>query len=1423
MRHLLFVVLLTLIPISTLALPSNILEVKAEFTGTIYIKADGSIDPPNAPIRREGNLYILTDNINSDYFGIIIERDNITIDGAGYAIVGSKIARNKEAHGIYAYNRRNITIKNITVTNFYWGISLIRSFNSTLAHNRIMENTNGLFVSYGYVVTKNKIICNNITSNSWIGAIFYYSNGNIFCHNNLTNNYQSIYLEAASSNIVNQNYIARSNLFGIQLYRSTKNNISKNYIESINRNGIELIDSSKNFVLENNLSSCGISINNAYENIFEGNTFNSKPIIYLENAANVIIDEQVGQVILLNCSNIIVKNQEISLNEYILFKTKTLIILNTKYVTIINCSKISLGIINSSNITVKYSNLSGSIVFENSRNNTLAYNDIASGIFLLQLYNSYNNKIIHNNIWDAVCAVYLKNSSNNLLAYNSLKGIYNGTYLINSPNNDIVHNNIICKKIGVYLKNSKNNLIAYNNLQGNMYAVYLVNSPNINIDNNNIENSQFAIYLSNASYSNVTHNSLKSYDYGVYLENSKNNLIAYNNITGSCYGVYLVNSPKNNITLNNLNILEMPAICVNGSSNTLITHNNITARRGWAIDFKTCLNNITITYNKIYAYYGVYGEIYNSTIAYNHITWAIWGVWVSGSNLKISHNKILAIYGIFGSDVHNSSILHNYIEGKDIGILVGSYNVISYNTIFNSTSVYGVVIGAGNIFSCNNVINNRVGLYLASSNNSIYHNNFVNNTPHVFIENEVTNVWDDGYPSGGNYWSDYAGIDKYQGPFQNETGCDNIGDTPYVIDAKNQDRYPLMFPIQCDKPPTIPSVILPSGGEVLRGIHKITWTASTDPDGDPITYQLQYSDDGGSSWHDLADDISETYYFWNTSSSPDGSNYLVRVRAYDGKLYSKWDRSDRTFTVDNTPPTVQITHPSDGAEMLGANIWVNGTITEPNMGMLKPNINDTRFSLSFWDYSSGTFAFKNNTLISGRVSVTILFTDLAGNTGSDVVSFTVPVNAPPEASFTYSPANPMVNEPLTFNASSSYDPDGKIVAYNWKFGDGTESSGNIVNHTYAAPGTYTVTLKVEDNRGALSEARLNVTVFAAKIIVGSLTLSRGERGLIPVIAYARNLGAYNLNVTFNPNILNVTGVLGGKAPFNSPVWRVDKRGYVLLNQFISATEEPSGNITLAYLNVTAIGEPGESTTLPVNIVSLVDASTGDEIRPRMGIPGNVTISTIPSVEVSLNVTVDDEGYVCVEVMFNSTADLKGGLGAFTLNLTLLSDLDRPGLDVLSGMSGRGFDAKPIMKMIGRQIRVVSFAREARAPQLRRLSVSLLRLRLTGPAGGKIHMKPASLLLVEATSGRKFKAAVHGTSLRFIRGDANGDGRVSIADAMFIAQYLAGNRPLSKIKLLNAASVKHDGEKGDKITIADAMFIAQHLAALRDEYFKLKGK
>jgi parallel beta-helix repeat protein len=103
--------------------------------------------------------------------------------------------------------------------------------------------------------------------------------------------------------------------------------------------------------------------------------------------------------------------------------------------------------------------------------------------------------------------------------------------------------------------------------------------------------------------------------------------------------------------------------------------------------------------------------------------------------------------------------------------------------------------------SDNNVTANDgggIGLY-SSNNNVFYHNNFINNTQRVYVPTPgIANSWDDGYPSGGNYWSDYDGTDLYSGPQQNETGSDVIGDTPYIIDENNQDNYPLMKPYPWD-------------------------------------------------------------------------------------------------------------------------------------------------------------------------------------------------------------------------------------------------------------------------------------------------------------------------------------------------------------------------------------------------------------------------------------------------------------------------------------------------------------------------------------------------------------------------------------------------------------------------------------------------
>ena len=88
----------------------------------------------------------------------------------------------------------------------------------------------------------------------------------------------------------------------------------------------------------------------------------------------------------------------------------------------------------------------------------------------------------------------------------------------------------------------------------------------------------------------------------------------------------------------------------------------------------------------------------------------------------------------------------------------------------------------------NEIMNNEIGINLSTyQENVIYHNNFINNIQHALVETGRYHIWDDGYPSGGNYWDDYTGTDL---------DGDGIGDTPYVIPGseENQDHYPLMQP-----------------------------------------------------------------------------------------------------------------------------------------------------------------------------------------------------------------------------------------------------------------------------------------------------------------------------------------------------------------------------------------------------------------------------------------------------------------------------------------------------------------------------------------------------------------------------------------------------------------------------------------------------
>jgi parallel beta-helix repeat protein len=139
------------------------------------------------------------------------------------------------------------------------------------------------------------------------------------------------------------------------------------------------------------------------------------------------------------------------------------------------------------------------------------------------------------------------------------------------------------------------------------------------------------------------------------------------------------------------------------------------------------------------------------------------------TNIIITQNNIFKSLnnGIRTFASSNNTIVGNRIENNELG------SGIQFEDSSNNNLVYG-----------NDIIDNYCGILLiGSKDNQIYHNN-LQNSVNAKTSDKLGNVWDNGYPSGGNWWSDYNGADQNK---------DGIGDTLIVfINENNNDNYPLM-------------------------------------------------------------------------------------------------------------------------------------------------------------------------------------------------------------------------------------------------------------------------------------------------------------------------------------------------------------------------------------------------------------------------------------------------------------------------------------------------------------------------------------------------------------------------------------------------------------------------------------------------------
>lgn len=195
--------------------------------GTIYIRSDGSIDPPSAPMIRTGDQYILTDTINSDTVGIVIEKNGVSIDGAHHSIQGEDI---DSSIGIELANMNNVTVKNMTIMSFHYGIRLQTSSHNRLINCSLSNNSYGIYL---YAASNyNRIIGNNMTADTWSDIWLYGSSYNIISGNRLTespNSLGGIKLELYSdNNTITKNHIAGRKVYGIYVDTSIYNNVYHN-------------------------------------------------------------------------------------------------------------------------------------------------------------------------------------------------------------------------------------------------------------------------------------------------------------------------------------------------------------------------------------------------------------------------------------------------------------------------------------------------------------------------------------------------------------------------------------------------------------------------------------------------------------------------------------------------------------------------------------------------------------------------------------------------------------------------------------------------------------------------------------------------------------------------------------------------------------------------------------------------------------------------------------------------------------------------------------------------------------------------------------------------------------------------------------------------------------------------------------------
>jgi parallel beta-helix repeat protein len=661
------------------------------------------------------------------------------------------------------------------------GIYMIFFPNGNLIdNNRIMNHSAGIMI----YSSSNTISGNTITDNAFGITIPHDGNRNRIFHNKLINNSQQVGYAGVDSNW-DDGYPSGGNYWsdynGSDLYLGPYQNITGSdgigdapyVIDASNTDKYPLMEPFRTLPVRN--LDTGLSYATIQEAINASETLDGHKIFVAEGTCyeNVVVNKSISLVGENRDTTIIDGSMKGNVLEVVASNVEI------RHFTLRNsgdfwganpCSGISI-FSNGNNISdsIIANNLAG-ITLRSASNNSLSENTVInnswSGIYLRE---SSDNNVTMNNILGDNYGVFITGwgSSNNSIFRNSIINNNDGIWIASSGGNNSVLENTIANstQCGIWVSVSSNIRIVGNTLSNNGLLIDHWGIPDLLVENNTV-NSKPLVYLQSISDYVVN-------DAGqVILVNCTNIRVENLNLSNATVGLELLFTMDTGISGNHIANNSQRGVLLYSSQRNFIAQNNLTAN-GDGIELA--------------------GHSHNNTFAQNNIT--------ENGGCGVS---FLGFRPYVETDSSHNVVIQNLIANNTEGISIPANcldNTILENTI--ATNVRGVRLDHSSqiLVAQNHLLNNEVGISLHESSGNFFYHNRMESTLQVYDFSwndsnaaQSINAWDDGYPSGGNYWSDYVGLDSFSGFYQNVTGGDGIGDTLYVIDTNNQDNYPLMNP-----------------------------------------------------------------------------------------------------------------------------------------------------------------------------------------------------------------------------------------------------------------------------------------------------------------------------------------------------------------------------------------------------------------------------------------------------------------------------------------------------------------------------------------------------------------------------------------------------------------------------------------------------